>query len=94
MLSKLTLIGIHNYSNGAIWDDIELPEGIEKELLINEILKQIKDEFLEEYKKGTIKREQITMTSIRKFQNSSMQEKNFNKFKKNGDNEKIYSGNN
>ena len=37
--------------------------------------------FLEEYKKGNIKREQITMTSIRKFQNSSMQEKNFNKFK-------------
>jgi len=37
--------------------------------------------FLEEYKKGTIKREQITMTSIRKFQNSSMQERNFNKFK-------------
>lgn len=37
--------------------------------------------FLEEYKKGNIRREQITMTSIRKFQNSSMQEKNFNKFK-------------
>ena len=37
--------------------------------------------FLEEYEKGTIKREQITMTSIRKFQNSSMQEKNFNKLK-------------
>lgn len=37
--------------------------------------------FLEEYKKNNIKRNQITMTSIRKFQNSSMQEKNFNKFK-------------
>ena len=37
--------------------------------------------FLEEYKKNTIKRNQFTMTSIRKFQNSSMQEKNFNKFK-------------
>lgn len=37
--------------------------------------------FLEEYKKGTIRREQITMTSIRKFQNSSMQERNFAKFK-------------
>ena len=34
--------------------------------------------FLEE---NNIKRNQITMTSIRKFQNSSMQEKNFNKFK-------------
>ena len=37
--------------------------------------------FLEEYKNGNIRREQITMTSIRKFQNSSMQEKNFMKFK-------------
>lgn len=39
MLSKLTLIGMHNYSNGDIWDNVLLPEGIEKELLINEILK-------------------------------------------------------
>lgn len=37
--------------------------------------------FLEEYKKNNIKRNQTTMTSIRKFQNSSMQEKNFNKYK-------------
>ncbi|MDO5556920.1 MAG: type IV secretory system conjugative DNA transfer family protein [Clostridia bacterium] len=37
--------------------------------------------FLEEYKSGNISRNKITMTSIRKFQNSSMQEKNFNKFK-------------
>lgn len=37
--------------------------------------------FLEEYKLGNIKRNQITMTSIRKFQNSSMNEKNFEKFK-------------
>ncbi len=37
--------------------------------------------FLEEYKKGNVKRHQITMTSVRKFQNSSMSERNFNKFK-------------
>ena len=37
--------------------------------------------FLEEYSLGNIKREQITMTSIRKFQNSSMDSKNFIKFK-------------
>ncbi len=37
--------------------------------------------FLEEYKLKHIKREQITMTSIRKFQNSTMIEKNFDKFK-------------
>ena len=33
--------------------------------------------FLEEYKKGKIDREKITLTSIKKFQNSSMDEKNF-----------------
>ena len=38
--------------------------------------------FLEEYKLGNIKRNQITMTSIRKFQNSSMNNFNFEKFKK------------
>lgn len=37
--------------------------------------------FLEEYKDHKIKREQITMTSIRKFQNSSMEQKNFKKIK-------------
>lgn len=37
--------------------------------------------FLEEYKDGKVKREQITMTSIRKFQNSTMEEKNSKKFK-------------
>ena len=37
--------------------------------------------FLEEYKNGMIKREQITMTSIRKFQNSTMNEDNSQKFK-------------
>ena len=37
--------------------------------------------FLEEYKKERIPKEKITMTSIRKFQNSSMEENNFKKFK-------------
>ena len=37
--------------------------------------------FLEEYKLGNIKREQITMTSIRKFQNSTMDTQNSKKFK-------------
>lgn len=40
MLSKLTLIGMHNYTKGAIWDDIMLPAGIDKDVLCNEILKQ------------------------------------------------------
>lgn len=40
MLSKLTLIGINNYTNGAIWDDIELPEGLDKDILVNEILRR------------------------------------------------------
>ena len=37
--------------------------------------------FLEEYELGNIKREQITMTSIKKFQNSLLIESNFDKFK-------------
>lgn len=37
--------------------------------------------FLEEYKARNITRDKITMTSIRKFQNSSMEENNFKKFK-------------
>lgn len=37
--------------------------------------------FLEEYKEEKIKREQITMTSIRKFQTSMMNDKNERKFK-------------
>lgn len=37
--------------------------------------------FLEEFKDGKITREQITMTSIRKFQNSTMEEKNSRFFK-------------
>ncbi len=37
--------------------------------------------FLEEYKLGNIKREQITMTSIRKFQNSMLEDKNAKTFK-------------
>ena len=37
--------------------------------------------FLEKYKEGKIKREQITMTSIRKFQTSMMNDKNERKFK-------------
>lgn len=38
--------------------------------------------FLEEYKDKKIRREQITMTSIRKFQNSSMESSNLIRFKK------------
>ena len=38
--------------------------------------------YLEEYREQRIKREQITMTSIRKFQNSSMESSNFLRFKK------------
>lgn len=40
MLSKLTLIGIHNYTKGAIWDNLVLPSGIDKDILTNEIMKK------------------------------------------------------
>ncbi len=45
------------------------------------LLKGLIGFFLEEYKDGKIKRNQITMTSIRKFQNSTMEEKNSKNFK-------------
>lgn len=31
---------MHNYSKGAIWDKLELPEGIDKESFVNEVLRQ------------------------------------------------------
>ena len=40
MLSKLTLIGMNNYSNGAIWDNLDLPEGYDKEIVVAEIIRQ------------------------------------------------------
>ena len=40
MLSKLTLLGLHNYTDGAIWDQFYLPEGLDKEIAISEILRQ------------------------------------------------------
>lgn len=40
MLSKITIAGIHNYSKGAIWDNLVLPEGIDKESFVNEVLRQ------------------------------------------------------
>lgn len=40
MLSKLTLVGMHNYSDGAIWENLKLPEGYNEEIIIAEILRQ------------------------------------------------------
>lgn len=40
MLSKLTIAGFHNYSDGALWDNLFLPDGISKESFINEVLRQ------------------------------------------------------
>lgn len=40
MLSKLTLLGLHKYSDGDIWADLTFPEGINKETAIAEILRQ------------------------------------------------------
>ena len=40
MLSKLTLIGMHEYSDGDIWANLVLPEGVDKDIFINECLRQ------------------------------------------------------
>ena len=43
MLSKLTIAGLHNYcllNNEDLWSNLDLPEGLDKELLVAEILRQ------------------------------------------------------
>ncbi len=43
MLSKLTIAGLHNYSlqiGEDLWVNLDLPEGIDKDLVVNEILRQ------------------------------------------------------
>ena len=43
MLSKLTILGLHQYTDGAIWDYLTLPEEMDKEVVIAEIIRQTKD---------------------------------------------------
>lgn len=38
-LAKITLIGLSNFTDGGIWEKLELPEGIDKEIAITEILR-------------------------------------------------------
>ena len=40
MLSKLTIMGLHNYSGGELWENLRLPEGIDRDSFINEVLRQ------------------------------------------------------
>lgn len=43
MLSKVTLAGLHNYgiqANDDLWEYLLLPVGIDKEIIVNEILRQ------------------------------------------------------
>ena len=39
MLSKLTLIGLHQYSEGHLFDNLVLPTGLDNEIVVNEILR-------------------------------------------------------
>ena len=59
MQAKITLIGLHNYSDGSIWSGVELPEGMDSEVLINEILKQC-GEFPVLYSDANFMQAQIT----------------------------------
>lgn len=43
MLSKLTILGLHQYTDGAIWEYLTLPEGMDREIVISEIIRQTKD---------------------------------------------------
>lgn len=40
MLSKLTMIGLHKYSDGHLWDNVVLPEGMDASIFIGECLRQ------------------------------------------------------
>lgn len=40
MLSKLTMVGLYNYSKQTLFEQMELPTDIDKEVLISEILRQ------------------------------------------------------
>lgn len=40
MLSKLTLAGLNQFTDGHIFDEMKLPEGIDKDTLITEIIRQ------------------------------------------------------
>lgn len=60
MLSKLTLIGLNSFTDGDIFADLTFPEGIEKELVVNEILKA-GGEFCVLYSDPDFLKEQITM---------------------------------
>lgn len=37
-MAKITLIGMHNYTDGAIWENVLLPSDFNKEMFINTIL--------------------------------------------------------
>ena len=40
MLSKLTIAGLNTYTEGHIWDKLTLPEGVDKDTLITEIIRE------------------------------------------------------
>lgn len=40
MLSKLTIAGLNEFTDGQIFDELELPEGLDKDVLITEIIRQ------------------------------------------------------
>ena len=67
-------------SNMIMQDNIESKDPFWNNSAQN-LLEGIMGFYLEEYGEKRLKREQITMTSIRKFQNSSMDSSNFIKFK-------------
>ena len=40
MLSKLTIVGLNEYSEGHLWDNLNLPEGYNNDIFINEVMKR------------------------------------------------------
>lgn len=68
--SLATIIMTENNSKDPFWNNSS-----------KNLLEGLISFFMEEYKKQSLNRNQITLTNIRKFQNSIMKESNFEKFK-------------
>lgn len=38
MRATMSILGLHNYTNGSVWDDLELPAGVDRDVVIGNIL--------------------------------------------------------
>lgn len=68
MLSKLTIAGLNEFTDGLIFDEMLLPDGIDKDILITEIIRQC-SEFSVLYTEPTFLKHMIGSWSNKWFHN-------------------------